>query len=266
MLAPVKCAAWGSRVSNEHATNVVIKNSILRGSPQPEFLQQVALVYIDRQEYRVSAPPAAKGYALEWVEQFRVGQLVDFGSESIIGGPLGVYVVRLVEEELEKEQKYAHRRGRHPDLVHYSAQICRKGHVQHSDGTAFDGNAHCGVCGEPCIDQCPNCEEPIHGQDYRRPKILARPSYCHRCGKPYSWMQDKLDTARELLYHDNQLTQKDRNELEDLLKYVMSDPMGELAPAKKKLIDIILEKALPATKEFILDLTAKTMAEMARPM
>jgi len=41
---------------DEPATSVVIKQSILPGSPQPEFLQRVALVYINGEEYRVSAP------------------------------------------------------------------------------------------------------------------------------------------------------------------------------------------------------------------
>jgi hypothetical protein len=48
-------------------TKVVLKQRVLRGSNQPEFLQRVATVYIDGREYRVSAPPDAQGDALDWV-------------------------------------------------------------------------------------------------------------------------------------------------------------------------------------------------------
>jgi hypothetical protein len=252
-------------MSDQPATKVVIKQSILPGSPQPEFLQRVAVVYIDGEEYRVSAPPEARGLALEWIEQWRVTQLVGFNDESEVHNARGLLALKLVRDELQKEQKHAHRRGRHPDSVHYSAQICLKGHVQHDDGTAFAGDAHCSICGERCIDECPHCSEPIRGRDSRRRNVIVdRPLYCHRCGRAYPWMQDALDTARELLNHDEKLTLDDRNELSGLLQYVMSDPKGELAAAKRTLIKIKIEKAAQATREFVLDLMAKFGAEMVK--
>jgi hypothetical protein len=78
-------------------------------------------------------------------------------------------------------------------------------------------------------------------------------------------MEDRLQTAKELLYHDDKLTQEDREKLWDLLRYVMSDPKSDLAPAKKKLFEIGIAKALPATREFFLDLLAKLGAEMLKP-
>ena len=53
----------------------------------------------------------------------------------------------------------------------------------------------------------------------------------------------------------------DRTKLFDLLKDVMSDPLSELAPAKKKLIEINLGKATEYVREFILDLVAKIATE-----
>jgi hypothetical protein len=38
-----------------------------------------------------------------------------------------------------------------------------------------------------------------------------------------------------------------------------------MVPAKRKLIEIILGNALPATKEFFMDFTAKYLAEMSKP-
>src|SRR5258708_5939933 len=87
------------------------------------------------------------------------------------------------------------------------------------------------------------------------------PQFCHGCGHPYPWMADRLQTARELLYHDDKLTMEDRTRLFEDLQYVMSDPKAGLAPAKTKLIEIRLGKATAYVREIILDLVAKTAAE-----
>jgi hypothetical protein len=73
-----------------------------------------------------------------------------------------------------------------------------------------------------------------------------------------------LRTARELLNHDDKLTEDDRQSLWPDLQYVMSNPKADLAPAKRKLIDIKLGKATGWVREAILDLTAKTITEMSR--
>jgi hypothetical protein len=77
-------------------------------------------------------------------------------------------------------------------------------------------------------------------------------------------MQDRLETARQLLYNDDKLTLEERNELWDLLKYVMSDPKSDLVPAKRKLISIKLGRAAAATRELLLDFSAKFAAEMSK--
>jgi hypothetical protein len=82
---------------------------------------------------------------------------------------------------------------------------------------------------------------------------------------PYPWMRDRLDTARDLLWHDDKLSLEDRESLWGLLQYVMTDPKSDLVPAKRKLIEIRLQSALAATREFILDFLAKFGAEMSKP-
>jgi hypothetical protein len=44
----------------------------------------------------------------------------------------------------------------------------------------------------------------------------------------------------------------------------MSNPKADLVPAKRKLIDIKLGKATQWVREAVLDLTAKTIAEMTK--
>jgi hypothetical protein len=77
-------------------------------------------------------------------------------------------------------------------------------------------------------------------------------------------MEDRLQTAKELLYHDDKLSFEDREKLWGLLQYVMSDPKSDMVPAKKKLICITLENAATATQEFVTNLMAKYLAEMSK--
>jgi TIR domain len=90
-------------------TKVVLKQTVLHGSSQPEVLQRVATVYIDGEEYRVSAPPEAEGDALDWVPHFKVRRPVDLNSEVEIHDALGILALKSVQEELEKRHRGAAR-------------------------------------------------------------------------------------------------------------------------------------------------------------
>ena len=115
-----------------------------------------------------------------------------------------------------------------------------------------------------CIDRCRNCKAPIRGSAVYS-KDYTLPLYCYKCGSPYPWMADRLQTAKELLDHDDKLSLDEREKLWGQLQYVMSDPKSDLAPAKRKLFEIGISKSLPATREFFLDLMAKLGAEMMKP-
>lgn len=77
-------------------------------------------------------------------------------------------------------------------------------------------------------------------------------------------MEDRLQTARDLLWRDDKLLLEDRERLWGLLQYVMSDPKADMVPAKRKLIEIDLGKAAAATREIVLDLVAKCIVEAAK--
>jgi len=85
-------------------TKTVIEQAQLRGSSQDGFLQSVATVYLDGEEYRVLAPPKAVGEALDWIHHFSVRQpdKESFNSEILVDGALRVLAIKLVKEELEK--------------------------------------------------------------------------------------------------------------------------------------------------------------------
>jgi len=244
---------------------VVIKQGILPGSRQAEYLQQVATVYIDGRQYRVFAPPDARGDALDWKAHWSVREPEGMSCEIVVQGPLMFLALNATEAELKKQKRDANRaQGMHPDGVHCDAQICLKGHVLQWDGTPFERSTHCTKCGALCIDECPSCGEPIWGVHMNiSPALYSCPLFCHRCGKPYPWMEDRLNTSRELLARADKLPPEDRNKVWEYLQDVMSDPKAELAPAKKKLIETMLEKA-PAVREFVLELIAKTTAEILK--
>jgi hypothetical protein len=77
-------------------------------------------------------------------------------------------------------------------------------------------------------------------------------------------MDDKLRTAKDLLFHDEKLTYDERKELWGLLQHVMSSPKADLAPAKSKLISMKIQKAAEPIKDFVADVLAKHAAEMSK--
>jgi hypothetical protein len=253
------------------AVKVVIENAILRGS-QDRSVQIVARVYPDGgEEFRVIAPENATGDVLDWIPQLHVRTLSKelFGGEEIVTDGRSHSVIQKVAEELQRRKLDADiwKWGEHPDARYCAAQICLRGHVQSSDGkNDFERGEHCPQCGDACIDTCQHCKAPIRGSGvYESPLDYERPSFCYNCGRPYPWMADRLQTAKELLNHDDKLSLEEREKLWVLLQYVMTDPKSDMVPAKKKLFEIGIAKALPATREFLLDLIAKLGAEMLKP-
>jgi hypothetical protein len=188
-------------------------------------------------------------------------------SDIVVQGTPMVLALRATQEELEKQKRDAYRTsGMHPDGAHCAAQICLKGHVLHFDGmSSIEPNIHCTKCGALCIDECPSCNEPIWGvRTDTSPALYAHPLFCHHCGKPYPWMEDRLSTARELLARADKLSPEDRKKVSEYLQDIISDPKADLAPVKKELIKTMLEKAPSYVREFVIDVIAKTGAEMMK--
>jgi len=256
--------------SVEMSLSVVIENAVLHGVADDNACQRIATAYINGDRYTVVAPAKLTGEALQHVGHFSVREpskdALDWGAEFVVTDGRKGAILKAVAEELQKRKRDENRAERRtPDGIYYDAQICIRGHVRSSGGFPFKSGEHCTKCGSPCIDDCQKCREPIRGQNANSDFTgYAAPSFCHGCGRPYPWMEDRFQTAKELLYHDDRLLQQDREKLWDLLQYVMSDPKSDLVPAKKKLISINLEKATTATREFVENIIAKYAAEMSK--
>lgn len=187
-------------------------------------------------------------------------------------GLLGTSLVGVGELVRRKGESKKMKRGAktamrlNPDGLYCNAQICLQGHVRSSDG-CFERGEHCTKCGAACIDDCQYCGAPLRGQLGLSPvRNYELPFFCHapECGLAYPWMQDRLETARELLYDTKNLSLDERDGLWDLLQFVMSDPKSDWAPAKTKLIAIKLAKVSTASRDVLLDFTAKVGAEVAK--
>lgn len=250
---------------------ILIDNAVLKGSLDDQFPQRVATAYSPTgEQYRIYAPPKARGKALDWRQHFSVRQPADPGfgpGEVLVTDGREHSIANQVAEELERQELEADiwRSGINPDGRYCAAQICLRGHVQSANGDTYKPGEHCQLCGEDCIDICQSCKAPIRGNPVYVTGDYAAPAFCYKCGKPYPWMEDRLQTAKELLYHDDKLSLNEREKLWSLLKYVMSDPRSDMVPAKKKLIDINLEKAAAGTKDFVQGVLAKLGAEMLKP-
>jgi hypothetical protein len=85
-------------------SKTVIEQTQLRGSDGSDFLQKVATVYVDGDEYRVLAPPRAIGESRDWIPHFRVHMpdTESFNSEVVVEGVFKILAVKLVKEELER--------------------------------------------------------------------------------------------------------------------------------------------------------------------
>ena len=238
---------------------VILEKRVLDGGDGYS-LQRFAIVYLGRDEYRVYAPPMATGDPLEWNVQLNIRRWTR-GVEYETYDPDRAKVIEAIAQEIQKSGPKTE-----PSLddLYYAAQICVNGDVQSAHGLPFAETSHCTKCGAQCISACIACREPIRGKMKASVVLYECPSFCHACGKPYPWMDERLRTAKEFLKYDNKLTREDREELWELLRYVMSNPKAELAPAKWKLISLKIANAAVPIREFVLDLMAKYGAEISK--
>jgi hypothetical protein len=189
---------------------VIIERRLLKDSGDNIGVQRIALVYDGQREHRVYAPSRASGDPVQWKSQLLVHVPSAYG-EVALPEPHRSYILDAMFGELERSKIEAARAE--ADSLYCVAQICMQGDVQSSDGMPFDPSAHCTKCGSECIHQCLSCRVPIRGKLKHCAADYDCPSFCHGCGKPYPWMDDKLRTAKDLLFHDDALTFEEHKEL-----------------------------------------------------
>lgn len=117
------------------------------------------------------------------------------------------------------------------------ALICKNGHLINSgaEDNPTSNSAFCGKCGEPVVDKCENCGEPIRGNEYDDQQdgcdmfgplnrgFWGMPRHCHACGKPYPWTERKVEALSEIVDVLDGLSQEEREKLKNSIPDIVAD-------------------------------------------
>jgi hypothetical protein len=150
------------------------------------------------------------------------------------------------------------------DRGYYVAQICVRGHVVDAFGSPSVG--YCGQCGANVITCCSKCNKSLLGYHVTSlpTSSINVPSFCEKCGKPFPWMEDKLNTAKELLYHLEDISPDEKSSLWELLDYVLSTDSDLLKPKAilfREKLKSAGKRLSSEAKEALYSIVAKAVAE-----
>jgi hypothetical protein len=149
-------------------------------------------------------------------------------------------------------------------------QICKNGDIltDQADTPAIK-QAFCAQCGEQIISLCEHCQEPIRGR-LRTVSVVAppfmyyngnvaRPAFCHKCGKSFPWTARAQAALREMIEF-SELSAAEKTDFQLIVPDLIVDtPRSHLAVLKAK---TYLAKAGTETAKFIKD-TLKEVATEA---
>lgn len=151
-----------------------------------------------------------------------------------------------------------------PEKYYYqNAQICKNGHIRnaHSNAHPEQNEQFCSMCGEPVIQTCPRCNEPIRGalhvevpqyrfkhmydpfKDVQNHQMICTghkdeivqndislPYYCYKCGNPYPWTESRLDAAEKIVDMLDELDDNQKKQLKETFPdLIVESPKTQLA-------------------------------------
>jgi hypothetical protein len=155
-----------------------------------------------------------------------------------------------------------------------TALICLNGHLINPAARLHPQHNRdfCTQCGAKTIQRCPSCSADILGE-YHYPNVVSLepfpvPSYCHKCGARYPWMETKIQDARRRIKELKSLSDEDK----DVLLMILDDlirqtPETELAVERfKNLLRGIRPDVRVLIKEILsgvaTDLAKKTLEKL----
>jgi hypothetical protein len=153
------------------------------------------------------------------------------------------------------------------------ALTCVNGHLlnDQAEGTPRRNSPFCPLCGEGTLDACLGCGASVRGRYHdagRQARPLARPPrYCHECGEPYPWTEERLQAARQLADEVEGLSDRERELLKQSLRDLLSDnPRTELAAVRfKRLVGKAAKEGGRALGNMALDLASETAKRVLLP-
>ncbi len=152
-------------------------------------------------------------------------------------------------------------------------QICLNGHPITGSADAYPEFAKnfCPDCGQATITKCLKCEVNIQGS-YYAPGVLSyrgyeSPAFCHNCGSPYPWTEEKLKAAQELIYEDEELSDDQKEILNKTLPDLVSEtPRTQLAATRfKKIVNKAVNFTGEGLKQILIEIAAESAKKMLWP-
>jgi hypothetical protein len=110
-----------------------------------------------------------------------------------------------------------------------TAQICENGHVitRRAESDPRYTEDHCSKCGAKTVMACASCSAKIRGHLHGTMPSMHEepaPNFCHKCGKPYPWIEQKLLAATVLIEEADGLSDSEKaaltKSLDDLVRDV----------------------------------------------
>lgn len=152
-------------------------------------------------------------------------------------------------------------------MGHYDvALICMNGHMVNDNYNEYPqhNTAYCEKCGAATINSCPNCKAQIRGSYEVSGAVFVRgttttPAYCHNCGKPYPWTEEKLKAIKEAIELSG-ISMQEKEEFNKNLPDIMSEtPRTKIAALKIKTIGAKVSKEIwSVARDIIVDIASET--------
>jgi len=157
---------------------------------------------------------------------------------------------------------------------HDVAQICLNGHVITAGYQRYPEyrKQHCDRCGAKTITECPTCHQAIQGDHVDPDAIIfvpggfRAPAYCHSCGNPFPWTEQRLDALVELTKESASLAE-DRDDLGTLVPDLLANtPRSELAATRwRKALAKVEENIAPALRSLLTEIATEAVKKMLFP-
>ena len=88
------------------------------------------------------------------------------------------------------------------------------------------------------------------------------PSYCHKCGKPFPWTENRILTAIQLFSEFGNLDEDEKKTIENDIKNIARDiPQSELSAMR---IKAIWKKYGKIAYNIVMEFASKTAAEILK--
>lgn len=145
-------------------------------------------------------------------------------------------------------------------------QVCEQGHqitsfYDKESGSEF-AQKFCDKCGEKTITQCKYCNAGIRGTYKDAWQEVSVPAYCHNCGKPYPWTENKIQVAIQIFAEFGNLGAEENKTIEQDIKNISRDiPQAELSALR---IKKMWGKYGKIAYNVIMEFATKTAAEILK--